>query len=323
MRTILHPDYWVAIPAGNFLTGISDIRAHILRREWLRNKVDYEHKPEELRRLIDSAIEKFRDGSPLNKEEQSAFFNSFTGSGSANTTYTHAMTNVGNQESVYVEQFYIARFPITELQMTLLKQGIPAKELPGALEDTTAETTQAGAVRAMLGKVWKGFQKSHLGSCVAEVSLWDALSMCEQLGARLPTALEWEKAARGTDGRIYPWGDVWNPEAGYFYEGQRAERYCGDGRTPVDAYPLGVSPYGVWNMAGGLPEYVQVESASRATRGTETLYEERIHISVKGFHPRQSSADGAFLDHVVARPGYDAIPQPATLRLVLDHLPGQ
>lgn len=323
MRTLLHPDYWVAIPAGSFLTGISDIRAHILRREWLRNKVSYDHKPEELRRLIDNAIEKFRDGSPLTQEEKSAFFNSFSGAGDANTTYTHAMTHIGNQESIHLDQFYISRYPITEIQLSLMKQGIPVRELPGALEDTSAETTQAGALRTLLGVVWKGVQKAHHGNCVAEVDLWDALSQCEQLGARLPSALEWEKAARGTDGRIYPWGDMWNPDAGYFFEGQRAERYCGDGRTPVDLYPLGVSPYGVWGMAGGLPEYVTVNNPDAATRGIETVYGRTTYISVKGFHPRQSSHDGAFLDHVVARPGYDAIPQPATVRLVLDRLPGQ
>jgi formylglycine-generating enzyme required for sulfatase activity len=132
------------------------------------------------------------------------------------------------QHKVYLDAYYMYKHPVTVAQYRMF-----------------CEATG----RAMpLAPVWK-WQDTHP---IVYVTWDDAQAYAAWAGASLPTEAQWEKAARGTDGRIYPWGNEWDAS-----KAQCSKERLGDaGRTaPVGSFPAGASPYGALDMAGNVWEW--------------------------------------------------------------------
>ncbi len=135
-------------------------------------------------------------------------------------------------------------------------------------------TSDGGAYPCNLGDELK---KDHPMNCV---SWYGAKAYCEWVGKRLPTEAQWEKAARGTDSIVYPWGEE-SPSCEYavFFPENDTSYGCGKGTTwIVGSKEKGKSPYGLYDMAGNAQEWVNdwfsetyyTESPTENPTGPET-----------------------------------------------------
>ena len=125
--------------------------------------------------------------------------------------------------------------------------------LPGFFIDqnevTNAQFAQfIAATGARSPGTWKtaAYPSEHADEPVASVNWYQARDYCAWAGKRLPTEAEWEKAARGPDGRLYPWGNEFDPKKANLLSAALA---------PVGRFPQGQSPYGVNDLAGNVWEW--------------------------------------------------------------------
>lgn len=114
-----------------------------------------------------------------------------------------------------------------------------------------------------------GFTAAKPDDPVVNITIVDAQEFAKWAGKRLPAALEWEKAARGTDGRIYSWGNEADPARANVRDNPNSH-----GIMPADSFAAGVSPYQLVNMTGNVAEFVdelQTPSAAAVSNFARVL----------------------------------------------------
>jgi formylglycine-generating enzyme required for sulfatase activity len=139
------------------------------------------------------------------------------------------------QRDVYTDAFYIDKFEVTVGRYARFLKATGSVSPP---EDWNEVDVQQAAELPVIGVSWN-----------------DAQAYCHWAGKRLPTEAEWEKAARGTDGRRYPWGNE-TPDIVRTNSGNTSPKAYDGGLSPVGSHPSGSSPFGVHDMAGNAAEWV-------------------------------------------------------------------
>jgi formylglycine-generating enzyme len=151
---------------------------------------------------------------------------------------TEAQPDEKPGKSIYLDDFCIDRMEVNNEQYAMFVKATNHRQPPAAVPPEPDSW------------IGKSPPQEYTAYPVVRVSWFDAAEYCQWKDRALPTEAQWEKAARGTDGRIYPWGNFW--DAGRANSAEAA----GAAARPVDSYPDGHSPYEILNMAGNVAEWV-------------------------------------------------------------------
>jgi len=160
----------------------------------------------------------------------------------------------------FVPGFFIGRTEVTCGQYLEFLEGLKATnpELAHKREPRVSPTDTVASVKVLACNRHVEWPFTPLDLPVFCITWRDAEAYCRWLSERtgrafrLPTSVEWEKAARGVDGREFPWGGRKNRRyANTYYAGKDPTEY---GIAPCASHPLDVSPYGLYDVAGNLSE---------------------------------------------------------------------
>jgi formylglycine-generating enzyme required for sulfatase activity len=149
-------------------------------------------------------------------------------------------TNEEPAHTVYLDAFYMDKYEVTNAQYAAC---VAAGRCTPPHEDSSSDRSRYYGEAA--------FENYP----VIKVDWDQAKTYCEWRGARLPTEAEWEKAARGTDGRVYPWGNYAPTCLLANFDPSGGTECVGD-TSAVGSYPEGISPYGIYDLAGNVWEWV-------------------------------------------------------------------
>ena len=149
------------------------------------------------------------------------------------------------QHTVYLDDFLIGKYEVTNEQYAEFLNAI-GKNDDGAGHIFVKLDIASIKFKNQIYKSVKRWEDYP----VVGVSWYGAKAYAEWEGGRLPTEAEWEKVARGSDGREWPWGNLWGAANCNSWESGLHRP------APVGSYPMGASPYGVHDLAGNVYEWV-------------------------------------------------------------------
>ena len=150
------------------------------------------------------------------------------------------------EHRVFVKSFSIDVLPVSNADFAKF---LNARGLKNNLGESFYDDDDRDARIHQQNSIWEA-DRGYATHPVNEVSWVGARDYCSWLNKRLPTEAEWEKAARGTDGRRYPWGNSKPDQTRALYGAPY------NASAPVDAFPAGASPYGVLDLSGNQWEWV-------------------------------------------------------------------
>ncbi len=146
---------------------------------------------------------------------------------------------------VYLKAFFIDVYEVTNI---LYHRCVDA----GGCTDPSWNTDYPATIHED-GKRW--YNAKDMDSYPVVGLTWrQSVDYCRWAGKRLPSAVEWEKAARGSDGRTYSWGNEWDGRKANWDDDGKIDGYRK--LAPVGSFPEGKSPYGAMDMAGNVREWV-------------------------------------------------------------------
>jgi formylglycine-generating enzyme required for sulfatase activity len=227
---------WIKIPAGKFLFGLSDEQKEDIRGK-LWKELTSGISDEKKHQLMDLINRRTKANFKFSKEDMKIVDYAKPGLVAAEAI----LFQVPSMIETYLDTFYVSRYPITNEQLHLF-----VRESPQKMRDHYRFHNQ---------------NISKEDKDLPAMTDWHLADLFSQwLGARLPTVTEWEKAARGDDGRLYPWGDTWDVSKGNLQSESRDFIQRKDWKgyssfTPIDSFPSGKSPYGVMDMVGNVGEW--------------------------------------------------------------------